>query len=521
MAKKKAAPQERAFLDDICARPEDDAPRLVYADWLDDHDQAHRTEFIRLQCQLAALAEHDPRWQELEEREWELLTVHGPQWRDGLPAWAKKEEHTFRRGFVERISITTTNFLARGAALFAVAPIRDLHLRSLNGRLPEVVASPLMRGLESLDLQGNHLLPDELRALTRSPHLTGLTSLSLRDTHLEVDGMCALDGWKQLSRIRRLDVSRNGASAVTALVNQRQLNGLTWLNLDGCHPNAGVLRRLATGKRMAGLTHLDLSNNRLDPYSAEALTAEGSLSNLTSLVLRGYVLTEEVREALARSALLPQLESLSLLHLGVDAATLRILGAGDRFARLRRLDLQWNSFNDEAAEALAATQVNSLTRLDLSWNHFGDAGILALAASPHLRNLTWLSLTDGDIGPAGAKAIATSPSFSRLRYLSLASNPIGSEGVQALAASPHLTNLRTLDLMYTGVDDAALRSLARSPYLGNLRSLNLVGYYNADDRALRELANSPRLPRLLVLKVQVVMFDSPEELQKLGRTIVV
>jgi len=36
MAKKKAAPQERAFLDEIGARSEDDAPRLVYADWLDD-----------------------------------------------------------------------------------------------------------------------------------------------------------------------------------------------------------------------------------------------------------------------------------------------------------------------------------------------------------------------------------------------------------------------------------------------------------------------------------------------------
>jgi uncharacterized protein (TIGR02996 family) len=33
--------------------PSDDAPRLVYADWLDEHGQADRAEFIRLQCELA------------------------------------------------------------------------------------------------------------------------------------------------------------------------------------------------------------------------------------------------------------------------------------------------------------------------------------------------------------------------------------------------------------------------------------------------------------------------------------
>ena len=37
----------------VCAQPEDDAPRLVYADWLDEHSQPERAEFIRVQCELA------------------------------------------------------------------------------------------------------------------------------------------------------------------------------------------------------------------------------------------------------------------------------------------------------------------------------------------------------------------------------------------------------------------------------------------------------------------------------------
>src|SRR4051812_32723949 len=36
-----------ALLAAICATPADDAVRLVYADWLDEHDQGKRATFIR------------------------------------------------------------------------------------------------------------------------------------------------------------------------------------------------------------------------------------------------------------------------------------------------------------------------------------------------------------------------------------------------------------------------------------------------------------------------------------------
>ena len=42
-----------AFVADIVANPEDDTPRLIYADWLEDHggeDGEARAEFIRAQC---------------------------------------------------------------------------------------------------------------------------------------------------------------------------------------------------------------------------------------------------------------------------------------------------------------------------------------------------------------------------------------------------------------------------------------------------------------------------------------
>ena len=42
-------PEQRAFLDGIIAHPDDIDRRWVYADWLDDHGDPDRAEFIRIQ----------------------------------------------------------------------------------------------------------------------------------------------------------------------------------------------------------------------------------------------------------------------------------------------------------------------------------------------------------------------------------------------------------------------------------------------------------------------------------------
>ncbi len=49
-----------AFLQAIIERPDDDAPRLIYADWLDERGDP-RGEFIRVQCALAGTSECDSR----------------------------------------------------------------------------------------------------------------------------------------------------------------------------------------------------------------------------------------------------------------------------------------------------------------------------------------------------------------------------------------------------------------------------------------------------------------------------
>jgi uncharacterized protein (TIGR02996 family) len=72
-----------SFLEDIRRNPDDDTPRLIFADWLDENGDAARAEFIRLQCRLAQLAEDDPERAALERREEELLSAHEQVWTTG------------------------------------------------------------------------------------------------------------------------------------------------------------------------------------------------------------------------------------------------------------------------------------------------------------------------------------------------------------------------------------------------------------------------------------------------------
>src|SRR3954454_17897246 len=86
-----SADQTRAgFLAAICRSPDDDAPRLVLADWLEEHGDPERAEFIRIQCLLARLLSPAERPQRgpLLRREAHLVTQHGGGWPGPLWSWS-------------------------------------------------------------------------------------------------------------------------------------------------------------------------------------------------------------------------------------------------------------------------------------------------------------------------------------------------------------------------------------------------------------------------------------------------
>ncbi len=114
------------FLNAIGNAPSDDAPRLIYADWLDEHGQPERAEFIRVQCELNVPGGPRGRRTELRLRERELLGRFGKEWAGTFAGTC--ESYRFQRGFVEVISARIGPLLKRPPDPLADRLVSDLTL---------------------------------------------------------------------------------------------------------------------------------------------------------------------------------------------------------------------------------------------------------------------------------------------------------------------------------------------------------------------------------------------------------
>src|SRR5438067_2086996 len=123
-------PADAAFLRAIREQPDDDLPRLIYADYLDERGDP-RGEFIRIQIERPTLPFNVARRYELGARERELLRLHEEEWLGPLAAVVSN--HEFRRGFIDRVMVMTEAFVAHAETIFDWAPIRHVKLRGALG----------------------------------------------------------------------------------------------------------------------------------------------------------------------------------------------------------------------------------------------------------------------------------------------------------------------------------------------------------------------------------------------------
>lgn len=138
-----AVSDEDALLRAILDRPDDDLPRLVLADWLDEHGEGERAEFIRVQCAIWRLG-HAASWtcacdssvgvvcewcqdrEPLQRRERTLFGAIWDRWfvlpelQSPHPSFApitmvydletRRLEYHIRRGFVESVACDLRTF---------------------------------------------------------------------------------------------------------------------------------------------------------------------------------------------------------------------------------------------------------------------------------------------------------------------------------------------------------------------------------------------------------------------------
>jgi uncharacterized protein (TIGR02996 family) len=355
-----------ALLAAIRAHPDEDTPRLAFADYLDEHgakaDQ-FQADFIRTSCRLARLGRWAAEWPEASERYGRLCRKIPAAWTNHLKGRAIAS--AFERGFVGHVTVYSKRFVTEGGTFFAADPIRSVKfatLRSARGSVPpaELFACPHLAGVAALDLAGSELTDKDLAKLAASPHAAGLRALHL--------------GGRQ-------SFTKSGLPALLAArptVSALRLGGTN--RFGDAHARA-----LAGSPALANLTTLDVG---LEPVSAAGVTAlvrSKYAANLKSLRLEGCYATDEEH--------------------------------GDFYDRAgRRAD------GLAIAQALAAADLPNLQDLDLTGRKLGNGGLAALAAAKGLPALRRLVLTENGITKKGAEALADSPLGRQLRVIEFPDN---------------------------------------------------------------------------------------------------
>ncbi len=124
---------DASFIAAILAAPDDDAPRLVCADWLEERGQPERAEIIRVQVSLAAAEPYGDTLALgiLRRREGELLgnPLRRQRWDwAGQVFKALNADWEWRRGFVDAVVCRWEDWRDHGDAILKAQPVREVRL---------------------------------------------------------------------------------------------------------------------------------------------------------------------------------------------------------------------------------------------------------------------------------------------------------------------------------------------------------------------------------------------------------
>jgi uncharacterized protein (TIGR02996 family) len=174
-------PGHEPLLRAICADPEDDTVRLVYADWLQENDDPERAEFIRVQIEYE--------WRRAARacdgaflRRYRAACRKAGRWRNELPrvpgvSWPG----FFRRGFAHEIAVSDGRQLVRNRKpVFEAAPVDTASIAGAGlETLTRVLELSEMNRVSRLWLRHCRLAPGEWGVVARCRHLARLEFLGI------------------------------------------------------------------------------------------------------------------------------------------------------------------------------------------------------------------------------------------------------------------------------------------------------------------------------------------------------
>ncbi len=397
----------------ICAQPDEDTPRLMFADLLDEDGESLRARFIRTQIALANVPAYDPAWVHTRQHEpdaatgW-LMTGALPK---PLPPGYSWHRFEFRRGLPWKVGVRAWNeFWDSGTAIFEVAPIQALDIGVQDADLSDFAIWPHLTRIRKLEVSDGWNNETNVTHLAESEYATNLTAIGFEFDGLAPDGLTALAGSALFTRLTEVELR-----AISA-------------------PSALLVDSLAAAREPGALARLALPDNRLGHDDATHLFALPLMRDLQHLDVSDNPLGPDGIAALAESGVVRGLRVLNLCKTLPGVPGIKALTEAGGLAGLRMLDL--------------------------SDNRLGPVAIKALAGCGGFRGLRVLNLTNNPVGDAGAAALASSRSLSGLLELDLRDAGVNHAGALALAESPHLDNLLRLDLRTR--DGRALSTAARA-----------------------------------------------------------
>lgn len=297
---------EHPFVQEVRANPDDDAPRLIFADYLEETGDP-QAELIRLQVELSHLSAGDPARRELELRENELLDEFAEAWLEPLRELGAEgvSRRCFQRGLIERVRISADAFLRDGVELCRRAPaLHCVELRAAGGKLESLAALDWPEQVTGLDLRCNAFKPADLAALVQLPPRERVRDLSLAVCSLRdaaVQTLTTVD-WPQL---RRLDLSVNKleSAAAKALARCGRLPQLRSLLLSVNRlGNEGLQHLGADSPLVRSLRELDVGSNRITDRGLGQFIQLPLLAVLENFVYRGNKMEIAQSALIARAA---------------------------------------------------------------------------------------------------------------------------------------------------------------------------------------------------------------------------
>ncbi|MCI0703733.1 MAG: TIGR02996 domain-containing protein [Planctomycetia bacterium] len=398
-----------ALLRAIREYPDDDTPRLIFADYLDENDEGARAAFVRAQVELARTQPWEPFAVNCRWREPELVIGRG--FRDSLPRvdgfHIEWPDSPFRRGFGWSLNVRTlSEWTERAAPLFEIEPIGKVSLWS--GTLDDWRAfstSPTTRRLREVILNNNPIEP--LRVLRAVPDACGITDLHFR--RASGAGMPVV--------LEELFLSQLG----------RTIRGLHF------HTGYESLTELIEGINCAGpLERLSFSVMGMTGESVGHLLTGPAAKSLKELRFRNEPLGSDGLEALAQW--IPSTVSdLELSMVGVQADGLEAIARCEHFANLRRLNLSRNPLTPRAARVLSLSRgLAGLRSLDVSQCRIGDRAVRHITRAKFWPNLVELDLRANTLSSAGVKHLLNAPVPPDLTALVLDAHTTGAANRAAL-----------------------------------------------------------------------------------------